>query len=38
MQGRKPNIDLIGILGTTEVMPCYKAFENGNPGWVSWSV
>jgi hypothetical protein len=25
LQGLKPNIDLIGLVGTTEVMPCYKA-------------
>jgi len=25
LQGLKPNVDFIG---TTEVMPCYKAFEN----------
>jgi len=28
LQGLKPNVDFIGFIGTTEVMPCYKAFEN----------
>jgi len=27
LQGLKPDVDLTGIFGTTEVMPCYKAFE-----------
>jgi len=25
LQGLKPDVDLIGFIGTTEVMPCYKA-------------
>jgi hypothetical protein len=25
LQGLKPDIDSIGFVGTTEVMPCYKA-------------
>ena len=25
LQGLKPNIDIVGFFGTTEVMPCYKA-------------
>jgi hypothetical protein len=29
LQGLKPNVDLIGFIGTTEVMPCYKASEVG---------
>jgi len=29
LQGLKPDIDLIGLIGTTEVMPCYKASEVG---------
>jgi hypothetical protein len=29
LQGLKPGVDLIGFIGTTEVVPCYKAFENG---------
>jgi len=31
MQGLKPDIDLIGFIGTTEVMPCYRASEGGFP-------
>jgi hypothetical protein len=26
-RGRKPNIALIGFIGPTEVVPCYKAFK-----------
>jgi hypothetical protein len=26
-QGLKPDVDLIGFIGMTEVMPCYKALE-----------
>jgi hypothetical protein len=29
LQGLKPNIDLIGFIGTTKVMPCYKAGFDG---------
>jgi hypothetical protein len=32
LQGLKPSIDLIGLIGMTKVMPCYKAFESGWPG------
>jgi len=28
LQGLKPDVDLIGLLGMTEVMPCYKALRN----------
>jgi len=28
LQGLKPNIDLIGLIGTTEVVPFHKAIEN----------
>jgi len=28
LQGLKPDIDLISLIGTTEVMPCYKALRN----------
>jgi hypothetical protein len=28
LQGLKPDDGLIRFIGTTEVMPCYKAFEN----------
>jgi hypothetical protein len=27
LQGLKPDVDLIGFIGMTEVMPCYKALE-----------
>ena len=27
LQGLKPDVDLVGFIGMTEVMPCYKAFE-----------
>jgi len=27
LQGLKPDIDLIGLIGMTKVMPCYKALE-----------
>jgi len=27
LQGLKPDADLIGFIGTTEVMPFYKALE-----------
>jgi len=27
LQGLKPDIDLIGFIGLTEVMPFYKAFQ-----------
>jgi hypothetical protein len=27
LAGLKPNVDLIGFIGTTEVVPCYKAIE-----------
>jgi hypothetical protein len=30
LQGLKPNVDLMGFIGTTKVMPRYKAFETGN--------
>ena len=36
LQGLKPNIDLIGFIGTTKVMPCYKALEIEL--WVSFSA
>jgi hypothetical protein len=29
LQGLKPEIDLIGFIGMTEVMPCYKAIGIG---------
>jgi len=29
LQGLKPNVYLMSLIGTTEVMPCYKAFEIG---------
>jgi len=29
LQGLKPDIDLIGFVGTTEVVPFYKASELG---------
>jgi hypothetical protein len=32
LQGLKPDVDLIGFIGMTKVMPCYKAFEIGWPG------
>jgi hypothetical protein len=28
LQGLKPDIDLPGFIGTTKVMPCYKAIGN----------
>jgi hypothetical protein len=28
LQGLKPDVDLIGFCGMTEVMPCYKASRN----------
>jgi len=28
-QGLKPNVDLIGFVGPTKVVPFYKAFEIG---------
>ncbi len=28
LQGLKPDINLIGFIGPTEVVPCYKAFES----------
>jgi hypothetical protein len=28
LQGLKPNVDMIGFIGTTEVVPCYKASRN----------
>jgi hypothetical protein len=31
LQGLKPGIDLIGFIGTTEVVPCYKALEIDSP-------
>jgi hypothetical protein len=28
LQGLKPGVDLMGFIGTTEVVPCYKACRN----------
>ncbi|MGA2850164.1 MAG: hypothetical protein ABSE46_14300 [Terracidiphilus sp.] len=28
LQGLKPDIDFIGFIGTTEVVPCYKTSRN----------
>jgi hypothetical protein len=28
LQGLKPDVDFIGFIGTTEVVPCYKTYKN----------
>jgi len=28
LQGLKPDVNLVGVIGTTEVVPFYNAFEN----------
>ena len=38
LQGLKPNIDLIGFIGMTKVMPCYKAIEIQWPSEFSRSL
>jgi hypothetical protein len=36
LQGLKPDVDLIGFIGTTKVMPCYRALEI--EVWASFSA